>query len=213
MLCLFWGGRCVVLLLVWWYRMMLIGVIDENGGVREEWYVVDGMCILWCVMIRELDMEDRVVLFFGYEWSGALSLDNSDLVMVFIWMGTWCRWYVIWRGFRALWRNDHFWEFPQFWLDFHHFRCGSSLFPCSHSDNALSNTAERALRWMGSGCCGLCVAQREESCAYRWSVELVLESSDVYWWERDEVSTSCDCDVIPVLECPWKIHISETGHV
>ena len=38
------------------------------------------------------------------------------------------------------------------WLDFHHFRCGSSLFPCSHSDNALSNAAEWALRWMRSGC-------------------------------------------------------------
>ena len=31
-----WGGNSVVLLVVWWYRMMLIGVIDENGGVREE---------------------------------------------------------------------------------------------------------------------------------------------------------------------------------
>ena len=31
-----WGGNSVVLLVLWWYRMMLIGVIDENGGVREE---------------------------------------------------------------------------------------------------------------------------------------------------------------------------------
>ena len=30
------GGNSVVLLVVWWYRMMLIGVIDENGCVREE---------------------------------------------------------------------------------------------------------------------------------------------------------------------------------
>ena len=63
---------------------MIIGVIDENGGIREEWYAVDGMCILRSVMIRELNVDDRVVLFVGYEWSGALSLDNSDLAMVFI---------------------------------------------------------------------------------------------------------------------------------
>ena len=31
-----WGGNSVVLLVVWWYRMMVIEVIGENGGVREE---------------------------------------------------------------------------------------------------------------------------------------------------------------------------------
>ena len=61
--------------------------------------------------------------------------------------------------------------------------------------------------WMG------CMAQREESGASRWSVEVVLKSSDVYSWERDEVSTSSDCDVIIVAECTWKIHIGEIGHV
>ena len=40
-----------------------------------------------------------------------------------------------------------------------------------------------------------------------------IERSNVYSWERDEVSTSSNCDVILVLECPWKIHISETRHV
>ena len=34
--------------------------------------------------------------------------------------------------------------------------------------------------------------------------------------ERDEVSTSSDCDimfVMPVVERTWKIYIGETGHV
>ena len=31
-----WGENSVVLLVVWWYRMMVLGVIDENGCVREE---------------------------------------------------------------------------------------------------------------------------------------------------------------------------------
>ena len=31
--------------------------------------------------------------------------------------------------------------------------------------------------------------------------------------ERDEVSTACDGDVILVVECLWKNHIGETGHV
>ena len=48
---------------------------------------------------------------------------------------------------------------------------------------------------------------------WRWPVKTVLKSADVCWWERDEVSTSSDCDVILVLECKWKMHIGETGHV
>ena len=28
-----------------------------------------------------------------------------------------------------------------------------------------------------------------------------------------KVSTSSDCDVILALECLWKMHIGETGHV
>ena len=31
--------------------------------------------------------------------------------------------------------------------------------------------------------------------------------------ERDEVSTAGDGDVILVVECLWKNHIGETGHV
>ena len=48
---------------------------------------------------------------------------------------------------------------------------------------------------------------------WRRAVETILKSSDVYSWERDEVSTASDCDVILVVECLWKIHIGETGHV
>ena len=56
--------------------------------------------------------------------------------------------------------------------------------------------------------------KERESRASWWSVEEALKSSDVYSWERDEVSTSCDCDVILVAECiPSEKHISETGHV
>ena len=47
----------------------------------------------------------------------------------------------------------------------------------------------------------------------QWSIEEALKSSDVYSWERSEVSTSSDCDVILVVECTWKNHIGETGHV
>ena len=67
--------------------MVIIEVIDENGGVREEWYVVDGLCILRSVMIRELNVDDRMVLYAGFGWSGVLSLDNEDMVLVFIGMG------------------------------------------------------------------------------------------------------------------------------
>ena len=42
---------------------------------------------------------------------------------------------------------------------------------------------------------------------------MICKSSDVYSWERDEVSTSLDCDVIHVVECIRKIHIGETGYV
>ena len=146
----------------------------------------------------------------GKKESGGISVfdwvDLADWDLLQIWVGMTC------CMFHAIWRNDHLLSFPRFWLDFHHFRCGSSLFPCSHSDNALSNAAEWALRWMGSGCCG-CVAQREESRASWWSVEVVLKSADVYSWERDEGSTSSDCNVTLVAECLWKIHIGETGHV
>ena len=67
--------------------MMVLGVIGENGGAREEWYVVDGLCILRSVMIRKLNVDDRMVLYAGFEWSGVLSLDNEDMVLVFIGMG------------------------------------------------------------------------------------------------------------------------------
>ena len=137
----------------------------------------------------------------------------SDLDLTPIWMGMQCRCFVMWYGvdFTRFGGNDHHFEFPRFSLDFHHFTCGSSLFPCSHSDNALSNTAERALRRMGRGVASVWYKERE-SRASRWSVEVALKSSDVYSWERDEVSTIL-CDVILVLECMWKNHIGETGHV
>ena len=57
--------------------MMVFGVIGESGGIREEWYVVDGLCILRSVMIRELDVDDRMVLFVSFEWTGVISLDNE----------------------------------------------------------------------------------------------------------------------------------------
>ena len=91
-----------------------------------------------------------------------VDLPDRDLLQIWVWI--WCGWLVASFGvdFEAIWRNDHYFQFPRFWLDFHHFICSSSLFPCSHSDNALSNAAEWALRWMGSGCCG-CVWHKEES--------------------------------------------------
>ena len=49
----------------------------------------------------------------------------------------------------------------------------------------------------------------------RWSVEESLKSSDVYSWERNEVSTSADCDVILVVEglSAYQSDSGETGHV
>ena len=44
------------------------------------------------------------------------------------------------------------------------------------------------------------------------AVKLESKSSDVYSWERDEVRT-IRLDVISVVECMWKKHIGETGHV
>ena len=70
--------------------MMVLGVIGENGGAREEWYEVDGLCILWSVMIRKLDVNDRMVLYVGFEWIEVISLDNEDMVMVFIGMKMRC---------------------------------------------------------------------------------------------------------------------------
>ena len=52
--------------------MVIIEVIDESGCVREEWYVADGLCILRSVMIKELDVDDRILLFDSIEWSSAL---------------------------------------------------------------------------------------------------------------------------------------------
>ena len=175
----------------------------------REWVYLGGIGIWMWLMGWE--WRDRQ--FCGRIGASAVIVSYSDLVL--IGMGMRCGWFGMRNGvdFTRFGGNDHYFQFPRFWLDFHHFRCGSSLFPCSHSDNALSNAAEWALRWMGSGCCGLCVAQREESRASRWSVEVALKSSDVYSWERDEVSTSCDCDVILVVERIRKIHIGETGHV
>ena len=98
----------------------------------------------------------------GWEWrdrqfcgrigASVVTFSYSDLVL--IGMGMRCGWFWMRFGvdFERCGGNDHYFVFPRFWLDFHHFRCGSSLFPCSHSDNALSNAAEWALRWMGSGC-------------------------------------------------------------
>ena len=89
---------------------------------------------------------------------------NCDNDLVLVWMGMQCGWFVMRNGVDYRWfrGNDYYFQFPPFSLNFHHFRCGSSLFACSHSDNTLSNAAEWALRWMGSGCCWLRVTQRDE---------------------------------------------------
>ena len=41
----------------------------------------------------------------------------------------------------------------------------------------------------------------------RWSAPMSMGE------RGDEVNTSCNCDVLLVLECDWKIHIGEIGHV
>ena len=64
-------------------------------------------------------------------------VSDSDLVL--IGMGMRCGRFAVCFGvdYIRFGGNDHYFRFPPFSLDFHHFRCGSSLFPWSHSDNAL----------------------------------------------------------------------------
>ena len=82
-----------------------------------------------------------------------------------------------------------------------HLRLEWSLCEYLHRDDGLSHSDE----WN--------VWHKEYSSASRWSIEEALKSPNVYSWERDEESTSSDCDVLLVMECIWKIHIGETGHV
>ena len=35
-------------------------------------------------MIKELGVDDRMVLYVGFDWIEVISLDNEDMVMVFI---------------------------------------------------------------------------------------------------------------------------------
>ena len=176
----------------------------------------------WLIRLAQMKGWIRISLHFvdcrnGKKENGGVSVidwvDLPDRDLLQIWVGMRCGWFVVLFGvaFEQYGWNDHLLLFPRFWLDFHHFRCGSSLFPCSHSDNALLNAPERTLRWTGSSC----VWHKEESRASRWSVEVVLKSSDVYSWERNEVSTASDCDVILVLEClsAYQSDSGETGHV
>ena len=57
-----------------------------------------------------------------------------------------------------------------------------------HRDDGLSHSDERDV-W-----------HKDYSSTSRWSLEVASKSSDVYSWERNEVSTSSDCDVILVLK-------------
>ena len=69
-------------------------------------------------------------------------------------------------------------------------------------------------RWMSSEEDEDCVWHKERSRMPLFQILVFSKGSDVYWWERDEVSTSSDCDrLILVVECLWKIHVGESGHV
>ena len=134
MLCLFRGGNSVVLLVVWWYRMMLIGVIDENGGVREEWFGI------------------------GSHW-------DRD--------ATWVISNAKCRVFRAIWRET----------------ITTSSFHDSNWISIISDTDRQVIATVAPS-------------------QMTLKSPDVYSWERDEMSTSDDCDELYMLECfLCEIHI------
>ena len=72
----------------------------------------------------------------GWEWrdrpfcgrigASVVVFSYSDFVL--IGMGMRCGWFGMRNGvdFKRFGGNDHYFEFPPFWLDFHHFRCGSS---------------------------------------------------------------------------------------
>ena len=71
------------------------------------------------------------------------------------------------------------------------------------------------------GCTGVMDSQmmmnsvwhKERSHVPLLQITVICKSSDVYLWERDEVNTSSDGDVIHVVECTWKNHVNETGYV
>ena len=94
---------------------------------------------------------------FVIDW---VDLADWDLLQIWAWMryGWFATCFDV--HFERYGGNDHYFEFPRFWLDFHHFRCMLSIFPCSHNDNTLSNAAEWDLRWMEGGVVG-CVWHKE----------------------------------------------------
>ena len=98
--------------------------------------------------------------------------------------------------------------FRRFWLDSEDLEWRFSLFVSFQAIRGATNDA-----WVSSvGWCGEGVVRRNRRKDGATGIEFVLKSSDVYSWERDEGNT-IRLDVIPVVECIWKNHVGESGHV
>ena len=153
----------------WGYALLDCDIWCEYDAIAtgielpREWVYLGGIGIwMWL-----LGWESRDRQLCGR--IGASVVIFSYSVLVLIGMGMRCGWFGMRNGVDFKWYggNDHYFEFPPFWLNFHHFTCSSSLFPCSHSDNALSNAAEWALRWME-----VCGTKRGVTCfsVISWSI-------------------------------------------
>ena len=122
----------------WGYSLLDCAICCEYDAIAtgielpRSWGYLGGIGIwMWL-----LDWESRDRQFYGRIGAFVVTVRYSDLIL--IGMGMRCGWFGMRNGvdFTRCGGNDHYFQFPRFWLDFHHFRCGSSLFPCSHSDNA-----------------------------------------------------------------------------
>ena len=166
----------------WGYSLLDCAIWCEYDAIAtgielpREWVYLGGIGTwMWL-----LGWEWRDRQFCGMINAIVVTFSYSDLVL--IGMGMRYGWFGMRNGvdFTRCGGNDHYFVFPRFWLDFHHFRCGSSLFPCSHSDNALSNAAEWALRWMEVGVVSVCGTKRGvmRLSAISWSI---LEELRCLW--------------------------------
>ena len=148
-----WIGMFRVKRIVQWRRIEL-----------PRWWVYLGGISIWMDSMR-LDKQfcRRITYCVGIA---------SNSVLVLIGIGMRCGWFGMRNGVDFTWcgGNDHYFQFPQFWLDFHHFRCGSSLFSCSHSDNAQMRLNELWGGWEGG--LWVCGTKRGVTClsVISWSI-------------------------------------------
>ncbi len=143
--------------------------------------------------------EDRIKLFQSSRWL----LDNK-------WNVTNCEW-VSSLILAKYVTNSHLlhsdWLSSDRISDYHYFLPFLSLQHMNYSDNTQLSSKSGWV-WADS----VWYKERESSTCH-WSVEVGSKISNTYLWERDKVSTSCNCNVTSVVKCIWKIHIVDPRHV